>query len=48
MYTMYTNASNNFPSYAHVSSYVVWKVQPKGAPRGVHCPIKRVANISGS
>ena len=22
MYTMYTNASNNAPSYTHISSYV--------------------------
>ena len=27
---MYTNASNNTPSYTHVSSYVVWRVHPLG------------------
>jgi hypothetical protein len=28
MYTMYASASNNIPSYTHVSSYVVWRVHP--------------------
>ena len=27
MYTMYANASNNHPSYTHVSPYVIWRVQ---------------------
>ena len=27
-YIMYANASNNTPSYTHVSSYVVWNVHP--------------------
>ena len=30
MYTMYTNTSNNTPSYTHVSLYVVWRVHPGG------------------
>ena len=25
---MYTNASNNTPSYIHISLYVVWRVHP--------------------
>ena len=29
MYTMYGNASNNIP-YTHVSSYVVWRIHPRG------------------
>jgi hypothetical protein len=28
MYTMNANASNNTPSYIHVSSYVVWRIYP--------------------
>ena len=28
MYIMYINASNNTPSYTHVSSYKVWRVHP--------------------
>ena len=28
MYTMYANASNNTPSYTHITSYVVWSVHP--------------------
>ena len=31
MYTMYSNASNNTPSYTKVSSYVEWRVHPQGA-----------------
>ena len=27
-FTMYTNASNNAPSYTHVSLYMVWRVHP--------------------
>ena len=30
MYNMYASASNNTPSYTHVSSYVVWRVHPQG------------------
>ena len=30
MYTTYTNASNNTPSYTHVSLYVLWKIHPLG------------------
>ena len=28
MYVMYANASNNTPFYTHISSYMVWRVQP--------------------
>ena len=34
MYIMYANASNNTPSYTHVSSYVVWRVHPPPTPWG--------------
>jgi hypothetical protein len=30
IFNMYTNASNNTPSYTHISSYVVWRVHPLG------------------
>ena len=30
MYTMYINASNNTPSYTHISSYIIWRVHPSG------------------
>ena len=32
MYTMYTNASNNTPSYIYGSSYMVRRVHPMGVP----------------
>ena len=28
MYTMYANASNKYPSYTHVKSYMVQRVHP--------------------
>ena len=31
MNTMYANASNNTPSYTHISAYVVWRVHPRFA-----------------
>ena len=34
MYSMYVNASNNTPTYTHVSSYMVWRVQPWPGIRG--------------
>ena len=30
MYILYTNASDNTPSYADVSAHVVWRVLPPG------------------
>ena len=29
MFSMYTNASDNGPSYTHISSYMVWRVDPQ-------------------
>ena len=34
MYTMYTNVSNNTPSYTHISLYVVRKIPSPPPPKG--------------
>ena len=41
-YTMYANASNKTPSYTHISSYVIWSVQPPGIE---HRHAKMLVNV---
>ena len=36
MYSTYANASNNTPSYTHVSLYVVWRVPKESTPWEKH------------
>ena len=43
MYVMYVGASNDTPSYTHISLYVVWRVHPPGLLHiHVHVPTSKI------